>query len=133
MPHVAHLEGAHTKNLFLKDKKKKLWLLSARHDISVNLSSLAKKVSAPGGLRFAAETILQEKLGVRQGCVTPLALINDRANDVTFILDEPLVDGTYERIYFHPLDNSATVGLAPSDFLKFLTSINHIPVVLKLD
>ena len=133
MPHVAHLSGAHTKNLFLKDKKKKLWLLSARHDANVNLSSLAKKVGAPGGLRFADETILQEKLGVRQGCVTPLALINDRANDVTFILDESLVDGTFERMHFHPMDNAATIGLTPTEFLKFLNAINHNPVSVKLE
>lgn len=36
MPHLQDVSGAVTKNLFLKDKKKKsLWLVSARHDRQV--------------------------------------------------------------------------------------------------
>ena len=125
MPHVAHLPGAHCKNLFLRDKKKKLWLFSARHDLEVKLNDLAKKVGAPGGLRFADESILYEKLGVRQGCVTAFALINDKNNNVKFIIDEALIGDKFERIFFHPLDNAASTGIAPSDFLKFLEAIGH--------
>lgn len=37
MPHLQDVSGAVTKNLFLKDKKKKgLWLVSARHDRQVS-------------------------------------------------------------------------------------------------
>lgn len=37
MPHLQSVNGAVTKNLFLKDKKKKgLWLVSARHDRQVS-------------------------------------------------------------------------------------------------
>lgn len=37
MPHLQDVGGAVTKNLFLKDKKKKgLWLVSARHDRQVS-------------------------------------------------------------------------------------------------
>lgn len=40
MPHLQEVSGAVTKNLFLKDKKKKsLWLVSARHDRQVSTSS----------------------------------------------------------------------------------------------
>lgn len=39
MPHLQEVSGAVTKNLFLKDKKKKsLWLVSARHDRQVSTS-----------------------------------------------------------------------------------------------
>ena len=44
MPHLTHVKGAVSKNLFLKDKKKKLWLLSAKHDAEVKLADVAKKV-----------------------------------------------------------------------------------------
>lgn len=131
MPHVGHLPGLHTKNLFLRDKKKGLWLFSCCHDLQVNLADLAKRVGAPGGLRLADELILREKLGVRQGCVTAFALINDRNNDVRFILDEKLLDG--EKLYFHPLENSATTGINPSDFLKFLNAIGHDPLRVSLN
>lgn len=40
MPHLQEVSGAVTKNLFLKDKKKKsLWLVSARHDRQVSRAS----------------------------------------------------------------------------------------------
>lgn len=42
MPHLQEVSGAVTKNLFLKDKKKKgLWLVSARHDRQVSCCVLA--------------------------------------------------------------------------------------------
>lgn len=40
MPHLQGVNGTVTKNLFLKDKKKKgLWLVSARHDRQVSSST----------------------------------------------------------------------------------------------
>ncbi|XP_069581562.1 putative prolyl-tRNA synthetase associated domain-containing protein 1 isoform X3 [Brachyistius frenatus] len=66
MPHLQEVSGAVTKNLFLKDKKKKgLWLVSARHDRQVNLNELAKKLGVgSGNLRFADEAAMLEKLKV---------------------------------------------------------------------
>ena len=133
MPYVQHLEGVHCKNLFLKDKKKKLWLLSTRHDAEVKLNDIAKKVGAPGGLRFADESILYEKLGVKQGCVTAYALINDMAGDVHFILDEALIKSDVTRVYFHPLTNAASTGISPQNLLKFVKATGHEPVLINLD
>ena len=134
MPHVKHLSRAHCKNLFLKDKKKKgLWLFSARHDLEVKLNELSKKVNAPGGLRFADESILFEKLGVKQGCVTAYALINDKNNDVQFICDEALISGGYDRLFFHPLTNAASTGISPQDFQKFLEAVGHKPIPVNME
>uniref|UniRef100_UPI00398F0D67 prolyl-tRNA synthetase associated domain-containing protein 1 isoform X2 n=1 Tax=Pristiophorus japonicus TaxID=55135 RepID=UPI00398F0D67 len=68
MPYVQHLKGAHSKNLFLKDKKKKcLWLVTVLHNRQVNLNDLAKKLgSGSGNLRFADEGTMLEKLKVGQ-------------------------------------------------------------------
>ena len=89
-------------------------------------------MGAPGGLRLADETILEEKLCVKQGCVTAFALINDSSNDVKFICDEDLLTGGHPLIYLHPLDNAATVGISPDDFLKFVKSTAHEPVLVSL-
>ncbi|XP_062375123.1 prolyl-tRNA synthetase associated domain-containing protein 1 [Sardina pilchardus] len=131
MPHVQHLSGAVTKNLFLKDKKKKsLWLVSTRHDRQVNLNDLAKKLSlGSGNLRFADEAIMVEKLKVAQGCATALALFCDKDQSVKFVLDSDLVNGGHERIYFHPMTNAATMGLKPDDLIKFLKETGHEPVL----
>ncbi len=134
MPHVKHEEGLHCKNLFMKDKKKKgLWLYSAPHDLDINLAVLSKKVGAPGGLRFADESILFEKLGVKQGCVTAYALINDKNNDVKFLCDDAIVNGGHSKVFFHPMVNTASTGISPQDFLKFLEAVGHTPIMVKHD
>ena len=91
------------------------------------------QVSAPGGLRFADESILQEKLGVRQGCVTAFALVNDKEKEVKFIIDDGLLNGTFDMIHFHPLANDATTGIKVEDFLKFLKATGHEPIRVNLD
>ena len=118
-------DGAISKNLFLKDKKGKLYLLSALHNKPINLSDLGKKLKLPSGsLRFASEDLLFETLGVRQGCVTAYALINDMENKkVTFLLDQDVLQ--FEKVYFHPLVNTASTGISLSDFRKFLSITGH--------
>lgn len=131
MPHVSHLPGVVSKNLLVRDKKKKgLWLVTAPHDAKISLSELAQQLSVSGGLRLADEDVLVNKLGVGKGCVTPLALINDMENAIHCVVDAKLLDSANERIYFHPMVNSATTGLSPADFEKFLTAIGHAPKVV---
>lgn len=48
MPYLEQIPGAICKNLFLKDKKKKLYLLSCVHDVEVKLNDIAKAVGASG-------------------------------------------------------------------------------------
>ena len=87
LPHITDLLGVFAKNLFLRDKKKSLWLYCAPHFVNVSLGDLAKEVGARGGLRFADEEVLISTLGVRQGCVTVFGLVNDRDHKVKLILD----------------------------------------------
>lgn len=65
------------------------------------------------------------------GSVTPFGLINDRDKKVTFILDEDLINGGHEKLYFHPMENTATTSIAPADLLKFLEAVNHPPTLMK--
>lgn len=134
MPYIQHLKGAHSKNLFLKDKKKKnYWLVTVLHDRQINLNDLAKQLGVgSGGLRFADETVMLEKLKVGQGCATPLALFCDDG-DVKFVLDSAFLEGGHEKVYFHPMTNSATMGLSPEDFLTFVKMTGHDPIILNFD
>ncbi|KAM9601286.1 LOW QUALITY PROTEIN: prolyl-tRNA synthetase associated domain-containing protein 1-like [Trichechus inunguis] len=133
MPHVQHLKGAHSKNLFLKDKKKKgYWLVTVLHDRQINLNDLATQLGVGrGNLRFADEAAMRETLKVGPGCATP-ALFCD-AGDVTFVLDSMFLEGGHEKVYFHPLTNAATVGLSPEDFLTFVKTTGHDPIILNFD
>ena len=125
MPYLKNITGAVSKNLFLKDKKGNLYLLSVLHDKTVNLTDISKKIKAPGGgLRFASEDVLLDTLGVKQGCVTAYALLNDKKK-VKFLVDEDMINGKFERVYFHPLVNTATTGISCGDFKRFVTLTGH--------
>merc|ERR1711931_3872 len=101
MPYLKDVDGLVSKNLFLKDKKKKLYLLTALHSQDIDLAKLSKKVGASGGLRFADETIMIEKLNVAQGCCTPLAIYKDVEQHVRLIVDSRFCeDGV--TVFAHP-------------------------------
>ncbi|EDO40240.1 predicted protein [Nematostella vectensis] len=136
MPYLKDIpNGIVSKNLFLKDKKKKgLWLVSCSANREVKLNDLAKKVGASGGFRFADEAIMVEKLGVGQGCATGFSLLNDRNQDVKFILDAEFTDySKHDWVYFHPMENTATTGVSPEDFIKFAKATGHDPIVVNFD
>ena len=69
-------------------------------------------------------------LGVEPGSVTVLGAINDDERQVTFILDESLMEN--EIINCHPLRNTATTSIGRDDLLSFVRATGHEPVVLKV-
>ncbi len=123
------IPGAHTKNLFLKDKKGVLWLITALEDTPVDLKTLHKQLGS-GRLSFGKPELMREVLGVEPGSVTPFVLINESAREVNFVLDAALL--AYETLNFHPLVNTATTSIAREDFLKFVVACGHEPLRLPL-
>ena len=123
------LPGGHTKNLFLKCKKGKLFLIVALNNAVIPLKTL-HKILKSGRLSFGKPDLLMEILGVKPGSVTPFALINDRQNRVTVILDAPMM--AHERLNYHPLENTATTNIASGELLKFIRSCGHEPLVLQV-
>ncbi|EQC33068.1 hypothetical protein SDRG_09587 [Saprolegnia diclina VS20] len=128
---VGHLPGVLTKNLVLKDKKEGIFLICAAATQTVEVKTLAKKmqlVSNKVNLRFASEDVLHETLKVKQGSVSPLAVMNDTENQVKLVLDASLLKAT--KINCHPLQNDKTVSLTPEDLLKFVRHYNHEPLIV---
>ncbi len=123
------LPGGHTKNLFLKCKKGKLFLVVALNNAVIPLKS-AHKIIDSGRLSFGKPALLLEMLGVTPGSVTPFSLINDSDAQVNVILDAPMM--AHERLNFHPLANTATTNIAAEDLLKFIHSCGHRPHVLQI-
>lgn len=124
------IAGAHTKNLFLSDKNRRLFLVSAVESTPVNLKGLHLKLGCQR-LSFGKPEIMLETLGVMPGSVTPFALINDREGKVQFVLDRHLLD--FAVLNFHPLENTATTSIDRQDFLRFAAACGHEPLILDLD
>jgi len=123
----AAMPGAHTKNLFLKDKKGRLWLISARQDTVIDLKRAPKTIGSDR-LSFGNEALLCETLGVRPGSVTALGLINDLDRRVTFVIDKALWDA--DIVNFHPLTNTATTALTQAEFRRVLALLEREPIVV---
>lgn len=130
--HVGHLGGALSKNLLLKDKKHRFYLVSALAGTNIDLKVLSQRLGlGKGGLRMAPEESLQELLQVPLGCVTPFALINDSARYVSLLLDEGFK--AHGHCFFHPLSNDVTISVSPIDLDKFLTSTGRKPSYVDLE
>ena len=81
------IAGGHTKNLFLRDKKGVLFLVTALEDAAIELKSLHRRLGATGRFSFGAADLMMETLGVTPGAVTPFGVINDTTQRVTVVLD----------------------------------------------
>jgi Ala-tRNA(Pro) deacylase len=117
--------GAHTKNLFLRDKKGALFLVVALEDAAIELKSLHRLIGASGRFSFGSAELMRSALGVEPGSVTPFAVINDKAAQVTVILDAAMMAN--EALNFHPLVNTGTTTISRAGLIKFLEATGHQP------
>jgi Ala-tRNA(Pro) deacylase len=122
------IPGAHTKNLFLKDKKGRLFLVTAVENTQIDLKRLHEVIGGSGRLSFGSAEQMMAHLGVEPGSVTAFGVINDNAGTVTMILDARLE--AFGRINGHPLVNTMTTGVSYADLLRFLEAVGHTPQVL---
>lgn len=121
------IAGAHTKNLFLKDAKGRLWLISAQDTTVIDLKRLHPVIGS-ARLSFGSAELMGEALGVTPGSVTAFALVNDIARQVNFVLDKALADA--DQVNFHPLANTATTTLSQAGLRAFFDALSICPLVV---
>jgi len=124
------IAGGHTKNLFLKDKKDNVFLVSVGEEAEVDLKQIHHLIGATGRVSFGRPELLMELLGVVPGAVTVFGLINDTARRVKVVLDQELM--SHAVINAHPLTNEATTSIAAADLIKFVEATGHDAVILKV-
>jgi Ala-tRNA(Pro) deacylase len=125
------IPGGHTKNLFLRDKKSALFLVTAPEDAVIELKSLHRLLGASGRFSFGAADLMRETLGIEPGAVTPFAAMNDTGRRVTVVLDAALM--RHEIINCHPLTNTMTTSIGRADLRKFLEATGHPPRIVPLE
>jgi Ala-tRNA(Pro) deacylase len=120
------IPGGHTKNLFLVDRKDRLFLVVAEENATIELRRLHTRIGASGRLSFGKPDVLRATLGVEPGSVTPFAAINETSRVVRIVLDSALTQ--YDELNFHPLVNTRTTRIKRDDLLRFLAAAGHTPL-----
>ena len=108
------------KNLYLRDRKKRNYLVTLEQDRKIDLKELGAELGV-GKLSFGSADRLMQHLGILPGAVTPLSMITGVENDVVFYMDKAAQQA--DVIYMHPLVNTRTVGMARADLLAFFERI----------
>ncbi|NNM33504.1 MAG: prolyl-tRNA synthetase associated domain-containing protein [Gemmatimonadetes bacterium] len=122
------LPGAHSKNLFLRDKKEKHWLVSCLSNRTVDLAWLAHELGTKR-LTFCSNRRLMAYLGITPGSVSPFAVLNDVTGIVNVALDQEMLE--QEPLNFHPLDNGQTTSISAAGLRLFLEDVQHPPRLLR--
>ena len=114
--HRKNMLGFHTKNLFLRDKKKINYLVTAHEDSVIDLNSLTERIKS-SRLSFGSKERLYEELGVFPGAVTPLSVVNNTKKNINIFLDVKMLG--QDTIFCHPLVNDRTISLSFNSLLTF--------------
>lgn len=121
------MPGGHTKNLFLKDKSGAYALICALNDTQIRLNQAHKTVNMKR-FSFGKADALEGYLGVKPGSVTLFSVVNDEDSHVRLILDKALF--SHDRVWFHPLRNTASTAIYTSDIEKFAVATGHKPTLV---
>ena len=123
----AALPGGHTKNLFLKDGKGRLWLVCALGSTRVDLKRLPEAIGS-ARLSFGSTDLMDAVLGLQPGSVTIFGLLNDRERRISLVLDHALTEA--DPVNFHPLSNDATTAISQAGLRGYLRALRVEPIVV---
>ncbi|UXN06879.1 MULTISPECIES: prolyl-tRNA synthetase associated domain-containing protein [unclassified Bartonella] len=124
------ISGAHSKNLFLKDKKSNYFLITVEDNAIIDLKSIHHKIGASGRVSFGSPEKLDEFLGLYPGAVSIFGAINDKNQQVKIIIDEPLFN--QPLINGHPMSNDATMSIGNDDLARFIKATGHELHIIKV-
>lgn len=118
------------KNLFLRNSKgDKHYLVCVKEDVPVDLGKLAIKLGSTR-LSFGSPERLDKYLGVTQGSVSPLGILNDESKSVIVVFQQDFMGK--ERIGVHPNENTATCFLSFKDLKKIIEDHGNKFMCIKL-
>ncbi|WP_170763969.1 prolyl-tRNA synthetase associated domain-containing protein [Ruegeria lacuscaerulensis] len=108
------------KNLYLRDKKKRNYLVTLEQSREIDLKALGAELGV-GNLSFGSADRLLQNLGIRPGAVSPLAMINGVEHNVRFFMDGAAQQA--DVINMHPLVNDRTVAMPRTDLMAFFDRV----------
>ncbi len=120
----------HTKNLFVRNKKGEMWLLTLHEDRQVAMKTIGELIGTRR-LSFASPQRLMHYLGVIPGAVSMFSALNDVTGKVNCFIDEGLMQAS--ELHVHPLVNTRTTTIRREDLLSFLAARGHPFHVIRFD
>ncbi|GIL64893.1 hypothetical protein Vafri_18732 [Volvox africanus] len=127
------------KNLFLKDKKHRCYIVTALASTKIDIQVLSARLGVgKSGTRMAPEELVTSVLQVPLGSVTPLAVANPEAANVVLLLDAKILDHEYVSadggvVYVHPLVNTTSLALTPGALAAAIRALGREPVFVDLE
>lgn len=118
------MKGIFCKNLFLKDRQGKFYLLICTEDKMVDLKALRKTLGASRNFSFGTEEDLGALLGVTPGAVNPFALMYAPKRSLRFVMDEDLATCS-DLLNFHPMTALETTLISYVDLQTFVLYVGH--------
>ena len=115
------INGTHSKNLFLKNKKNEFFLFTCEELVKIDLKKISKSLKL-GNISFAKQENLEQYLKIKPGSVSPFALLNDDGDFVNFYLEQTLYES--KLVNFHPLINTFTITIETNKFIEFMIENN---------
>lgn len=127
-PYVEGVDGAHCKNLLLRNKKgNRHILVILEQSKQLKIKDFGKQIGI-SNLSFASEERLNKYLGVDTGAVSVFGIINDEHHEVEVYIDQDVMNQL--SVNFHPNVNTATVHLSTDALKIFLEACgNKIEIV----
>lgn len=123
---------SHTKNLFFKDKKHGMFLVTTKTDTPMNTKELGKLLNLTGkvNMRLADPALLDSVMHAKPGCLGPLCMgIKEADKSVTLVVDAALLKCTH--IHSHPASNDQSVVLTPDALQSFFKQVGVEPVIVE--
>lgn len=119
------------KNVFLANRQQTAFYLLLLSPKKPYRTRVVSKLLGVSRLSFARNECLNALLQTDSGAVSPLNLLFDAEKRVQLVIDKELL--AYERLWFHPGSNEASLEMSTADFLtRFLPGLEVEPVVLTI-
>ncbi len=120
----------HCKNLFLTNRQKsKFYLVMMGAQKRFQTASISRQLGC-SRLSFADDGLLNEKLRLLPGAVTPLGLIYDKTHEIIAVIDEDLK--SLGRVSVHPGVSTASIALKTTDLLSFIAHCGNQTQFVKI-
>lgn len=123
------MPGIFTKNLLLKDKKGRLFMVVAHEDRPIDLKTLHHHIGASGRVGFATADQMTSLLGVQPGALTPFAIMNDPGGVISVVLDADLMGAP--QLNFHPMVQTLSVGISGKDLVRYVEFCGRQPYIVE--